>query len=175
LAYGLRPELVPSIYEVFLPENLRALPIVLDAKHLESSLCQALNACAKLGQKPAEMLRLICLKCRAPYLTDSRLQPALEALACAREADATSHSWWEHLQGPDQSLEDDVGIRLKMSEYLCLTTHLEALALLEGRQTEDQCFAFSLRFTRVLVDALTLLREKGEFSMVFVPETTDAA
>mmetsp|Transcript_7436 Transcript_7436/g.11928 ORF Transcript_7436/g.11928 Transcript_7436/m.11928 type:complete len:634 (+) Transcript_7436:60-1961(+) len=171
--YAIKQDTVVSIYEVFLPEDYRCqhLPLMLDGKEMDESLIGALNAAGRNKQNGAEMLRLICVRSRAAYDEDLGLRPALEALTRARDVDATCHNWWEYLHAESEGLQDDDGVRIKMSEVLCLTAHLEALEVYRGTREESRCMALSRLLTKNLVAALGVLRVHGEFKVVKVKKS----
>eukprot|EP00434_Breviolum_minutum_P002051 symbB.v1.2.001813.t1/scaffold97.1/size333048/17 len=87
---------------------------------------KVLNKVGKKGGNATEFLRLLCARSRWGYEQDERIRPALEALKRAREKDSGSHTWWEHIDEEHKDLVQQDAVRVIMSEYLCLTAHIEA-------------------------------------------------
>jgi len=168
-SFCMRPEQVRSIFDVFMPQELRAHQIIFDAKHVEDSLVTAMNAAAANKQNASEFVKLCCVRCRENYLADPKLHIPIEALHLARAADRTSGAWWDFLPAGQESLKDDEGIRIKMSEFLCLETQIEAVKFAEGKVDHDQCFAMGLSFRKIFKDAVDMIKKMGRFTVQFVP------
>lgn len=69
-----------------------------------------------------------------------------------QDKDAELAGWAEH------------AIRVKMSEYLCLTAHLEILDVAAGRLSEEQCLEGAKSARDVLLAGLQILRRGGNFA-----------
>eukprot|EP00928_Gymnodinium_smaydae_P022962 TRINITY_DN19124_c0_g1_i1.p1 TRINITY_DN19124_c0_g1~~TRINITY_DN19124_c0_g1_i1.p1 ORF type:complete len:654 (+),score=79.89 TRINITY_DN19124_c0_g1_i1:98-1963(+) len=140
--YQMKPESVHGICEEYLPEGVVGPHILLDSTRLDQSLTSLLKAASTHGQgSPSEFLALICARCKAAHDADERLQPALAALKRARAKLPGSHCWWEELEEKDRELAADDAVRIKMSEYLCLTAHLEAVDCHLGDLSAQLCLA----------------------------------
>lgn len=161
----LRPERVNLINEVYLPESQWQQLINLDSKQLDDSLCIALNEVANNGQSPAEYLSLICVRCKAAYDAEPLMRPALEALKRARARRVGSSSWWQELESEHRSYASSVGMRVKMSEYLCLVAHLEAGSVWAGSIEQDQCLESAANLRSLIAQALQVLSEGHRLAM----------
>lgn len=124
--YIIRPHLVRPIMKIFMDDEEARPLILLETSHIDDSLCQVLNKVARKGSDAIEFLRLLCARSRWSYEQDDRIRPALDALARARDADPGSHAWWKHIDETHKELVQQDSVRVIMSEYLCLTAHLEA-------------------------------------------------
>jgi len=166
-SYILHPQCAFHIYEDFLPSSHAGLAIMLDSARMDETLCKALNAVNAHQCDPGEFLRLVCARCLWAYDDDAMLQPALQALRQVREANPSSCDWWFGLMGtPEgQRVAEDVGVRLKMCEYLCLVAHLEAVDAATGRLPEDQCLERCEQLRVVVRDGLGALREGSCFTL----------
>eukprot|EP00929_Paragymnodinium_shiwhaense_P055062 TRINITY_DN27607_c0_g1_i3.p1 TRINITY_DN27607_c0_g1~~TRINITY_DN27607_c0_g1_i3.p1 ORF type:complete len:323 (+),score=49.82 TRINITY_DN27607_c0_g1_i3:323-1291(+) len=154
-----------AIYETYLPETRRFVTIMLDSQHLDESLVDVLNLVGKAAQ---EFLRLVCARVKYAYDTSDALRVALEALTKARELDPTSHAWWAHLPADHQHLRDEPVMRVKMSEYLCLIAHLEALDCFEGVGDASRCLSEGSHLREVLAQGLTALAKGRNFKLTYV-------
>jgi len=147
------PTQVEEILASFLPTWPQGRAFELESGDVDEGTRQALHACAKGGERPKHFLRTLCLYCLRQYQNDALLQPALCALGRARVENPTSARWWKHgLEEAEAPFHNsarsrmavDTGfaqsaLRVKMSEYLCLTSHLEALDLLDGKVAAGEC------------------------------------
>jgi len=169
-SYVVRPMQAYSVFETFLPKDNIAVQIILDTRRLEESLTKALNAA---GYNAREFLHLICARCIIPYQTDVKLRPALEGLRRARAKDARNCKWWAELSEADEAIIEEDSMRIKMSEYLCLTTYLEAIRRYNGHLDEQACLAEGSQLRCTLIEALRILDQKGHFAIqsVSVPVT----
>lgn len=167
-SYCLRPDVVRSVYDIFLPDVKDHHVVLLESKRMEDLLCTALNKVALGGHNATEFLRLVCKRCMVAYERDAKLQPALEALRHVRSADPTSSAWWAELDGANSSLTEEEGTRIKMCEYLCLTAHLDAVSFAWGGLTLDQCLAGTEPLCKIIRDSLQMLREGRCFSVSIV-------
>ncbi|CAK9058231.1 unnamed protein product [Durusdinium trenchii] len=122
----LRDHQVRPIMKIFMDDEEARPLILLETSHIDDSLCQVLNKVARKGSDAIEFLRLLCARSRWSYEQDDRIRPALDALARARDADPGSHAWWKHIDETHKELVQQDSVRVIMSEYLCLTAHLEA-------------------------------------------------
>jgi len=120
----------------------------LDTDKLTTSLQEGLAACVLGGADPAFILHRFCTKKAELYGEDPSLAPALSALQRNRTVNSTVASWWDYEETIDNA--EIAGIRVKMSEYLCLTAHIEALDLFAGKLREDQCLDKSANLRQYL-------------------------
>lgn len=168
-SFCMRPEMVRSIYDVFMPPDEGSKhQIIFDARSMEDSLVAAMNMVAANKQNSTEFVKLCCVRCREPYLTDPKLEIPRKALADARAADPTRSDWWNCLPAGQEALQDDEGIRIKMSEFLCLEANIEAANYTEGKLTDDQCFAMSKNFREIFKDGIEMISKIGKFSIQYV-------
>jgi len=161
-----------DIFDKYLPPERSKLAINLETWQLEDSLVSALHACRSFGKDPADFLRELCCHCVEPYTRDVALKPALNALEQVRMADPTSAAWWEF----QPSLPDENGplgvswavsaLRVKMSEYLCLVAHLEAVDFASGRLPAGKCFANAAHLREYLSGAFAMLAAGKTFTLV---------
>jgi len=164
--YQVRSDKVLAIYEAYLTEEMRKSSILLDSMHIEDSLSKALHAAHAGGGDAGEFLLMLCGRCVAAYERDERLRPAREALARARAADPTDATWWDYLAEEDAHLEADESTRVNMSEFLCLTAHIEALHFAAGRLPAESCLREAWLLLELLPKCLQTLREAGAFAVV---------
>jgi len=166
-SYVVQPQCAFHIYEDFLPGSQSGLAIMLDSARMDETLCKALNTVSARRCDPGEFLRLVCARCLWAYDADAMLKPALQALQQARTTNPSSCNWWLGLAGTveGQRLAEDVGVRLKMCEYLCLVAHLEAVDAAAGRLPEDQCLERCEQLRMVVRDGLSTLREGSAFTL----------
>jgi len=166
-SYIVHPQCVFHIYEDFLPGSEAGLAIMLDSARMDETLCKALNAVNAHQRDPGEFLRLVCARCLWAYDSDSTLQPALQALQQVRATSPRSCDWWLGLAGTEQGqqMAEDVGVRLKMCEYLCLIAHLEAVDAAAGRLPEERCLERCEQLRMVVRDGLNALREGSSFTL----------
>jgi len=109
---------------------------------------------------------------REPYLAHSSMKLALDALQQARAKDPSSAAWWSELAQKDvhwcssgkNKLASwaEKALRVKMSEYLCLTTYLEILDVAAETLSEERCLSGASPIRNRLLDALLMWR-KGSF------------
>mmetsp|Transcript_27553 Transcript_27553/g.91444 ORF Transcript_27553/g.91444 Transcript_27553/m.91444 type:complete len:745 (-) Transcript_27553:178-2412(-) len=164
-----RPE---DIFSRYLPDEHNKLCIHLEAQLVSSTLIVALNACKDRGCDPEEFLREVCTTAMRPYEQDPCLQVPIAALRRCRADEGTpdaaqSHAWWSYL--PQSAEQRDVrhenALRVKMSEYLCLTAHLEIVDVVAGNLVEERCLAGARPVRRVLLEGLLILRNGSRFSL----------
>lgn len=160
-----------DLYDSCLPKAMCEMTIHLDTRVLQESLTQALNACASQGCDAAEFLRAICRRCREPYEADEMLRPALQALERARAKNRSSAAWWEELGADEEpsGVWAEACMRIKMSEYLCMTTHIEFVEHFEGNLAADQCLGQCATMRGLMNDALGELKKHGRFSCTSTP------
>jgi len=166
---GRQPPELRRTFEKFLPQAVASVTIQLETRVVQDSLVACMNACIDHGRGPPEQfLKEICTLAIASYECDESLQPALAALRCVRALDPSSSAWWAHVTDGEASPRHcDSGsafadwtehvVRVKMSEYLCLTAHLEALDAVSGYLSEDQCLASCASLRKTLRDILEVL------------------
>jgi len=151
-------------YRTLPPGLKQRTPIQLEVPGVHDTLVAAFECCRANGNNPTEFLRQLCEQSIAPYRNDSGLRPALAALARARRADAASAAWWADAKEtggpvvnghdtPDDELATHA-LRVKMSEYLSIVTHLEALDVMAGRLARDSCLSAALRLCAPLKKAI---------------------
>lgn len=164
----------PDLYAQYLPPRMSNIVFQLETYHLDDSLVAALNACCEHGADAQAFLHAVCKHAIACYEEDDSMKRAIEALQAARATDPTGANWWSHLpddlascfpceQYPDWS---EAALCLKMSEYLCLTAHLEVFSVLAGQKTEDQCLAGAKFARETLLKALPMLREGSKINVI---------
>eukprot|EP00439_Symbiodinium_sp_Y106_P061994 s1355_g9.t1 len=129
---------------------------------------KVLNSVAKRGKDATEFLRLICARSRWPYERQEQLRPLLDALARARQIDPAAHNWWAYVNPEHQHCIEQDSFRVIMSEYLCLTAHLEVVDFADGRISEAQCLRCCQTWRLSLAKALGLLRTSGGFTLTTV-------
>jgi len=156
-AYSLWRHQAPLIFDEFLPGG-GTFEILLESTNVPSSLHGLLNDVAKHGGNAAYFLHLVCTSCRTRYEQEARLQPALEAFRSVRARAPTSSAWWTELDNSDSAMLDDDGVRLQMSEYLCLTVHLEAISYAAGEISEDKCILRAAPMRAALKESLLKLQ-----------------
>ncbi|CAK0829510.1 unnamed protein product, partial [Prorocentrum cordatum] len=91
-------------------------------------------------------LRELCAARVGLLERDASLRGALAALRRARGGG--SAAWWEHVGADGEAVVGEAGhaLRVKMSEYLCLVAHVEALsAAAPGAAAEPRARAEPLR------------------------------
>lgn len=130
--------------------------IHLDAALVTDTLAAFLAACSELqAVEPMDvagaaagggtLLRHLCSDAKRNYEQDPALQSCIEALRCLRcdpaPASAARGDWWNCRTNVEEIREKAASdaIRVKMSEYLCLAAHLEAM---DGAP-EERCLAFA--------------------------------
>eukprot|EP00746_Dinoflagellata_sp_MGD_P121529 gnl/MRDRNA2_/MRDRNA2_56669_c0_seq1.p1 gnl/MRDRNA2_/MRDRNA2_56669_c0~~gnl/MRDRNA2_/MRDRNA2_56669_c0_seq1.p1 ORF type:complete len:630 (+),score=118.66 gnl/MRDRNA2_/MRDRNA2_56669_c0_seq1:252-1892(+) len=88
------------------------------------------------------------------YEKDALLQPAITALQNVRKVDVSSASWWKEIAEGTYQKDQELGVRVKMSEYLCLTVHLEALRNASGSLPSESCLGNSETLRKAMQNAL---------------------
>merc|ERR1712151_141435 len=96
------------------------------------------------------------------YEQDAKLRPALDALAKVRDADRGSAAWWTEMSSESASFEEEQAMWVKMSEYLCLIAHIEALAVAAEKLPEAHCLVRSAGLRTNLASELQALREREQ-------------
>ncbi|CAJ1372161.1 unnamed protein product [Effrenium voratum] len=163
--YIIRPHLVRPVLKIFM-DNEEARPLMLlETSHIDDSLCQILNQVTKKGRDATEFLRLLCARSRWAYDQDERIRPCLRALAKAREEQPGSHDWWSHMEEEHKDLVNQDVVRVIMSEYLCLTAHLEAVDYADEHRADSECLSGCQAWRKSLAKALGLLKTAGGFSL----------
>lgn len=129
--------------------------------YITDSLGTAFQACLVQGLSPEVFLRSFLEQKIAQYEKDELLQPALRALQRKRDSDVTSVAWWtEPIQVPYET-NDEAGVRVKMSEYLCLTAHLQALDHAAGKLPQERCLASTVALRTAMRDAWEVFKKGG--------------
>lgn len=162
----------PHIYKKYLPPWHHDQLIQLETNFVEDSLVDALNACNEHGEDATAFLRELCGFFKEQYEKSPTLEPALRALEQARALDVTSANWWDHFSLDDAPKQDTLGRRwaqdalcVKMSEYLCLTAHLEVIDLAAGAKSAEQCLRQCAHLRSVLPEALAALTQGVKISL----------
>jgi len=124
--------------------------ITLVSTHVHKSLSDALNLVHAFGVNVVNFLRNICTYCQFLMTRDEKFRPALDALMRSRTAVPISYAWWAEVKPADIALRDDDMVRIKMSAYLCIVAHLEALEVAIGALSESRCFEVTKRFRESL-------------------------
>jgi len=154
------PSQAYPIYTEFLPEKARRRTLDLETSRIDSTTREALVACASYDCDPAAFLRALCRHFRKRYEQDPLLAPWLKRLAKRREDMPWSAEWWE----TSCDVEDKepwlrrCAVRVKMSEYLCLTAHLEALDIESGAVLPLHCITAAVDLEALLSKALQAAR-----------------
>merc|ERR1712032_178308 len=156
-AYSLWRHHAPLIFDEFLPGG-GSFEILLESTKVSNTLHGLLHDVAKHGGNAAYFLRLVCASCRVRYEQDARLRPAIEAFGRARAKEPTSSAWWTELGSADTAMLEDDGVRIQMSEYLCLIVHLEAISYAAGQIPEDACILRAARMRAALKESLLKLQ-----------------
>mmetsp|Transcript_9959 Transcript_9959/g.26369 ORF Transcript_9959/g.26369 Transcript_9959/m.26369 type:complete len:369 (+) Transcript_9959:92-1198(+) len=188
-AFVLQGKKPRELYNRYLPRRYAELNIHFDSVTIQNSLIDALNGCYELRhaedarRDARNFLVELCTHFRAEYEADPLLQAPLAALRRVRLEDPCSGAWWEaaHLFA---DVEEAVGsaeeaawaqscVRIKMSEYLCLTVHIEAAQLGLGTVAEEGCLRNAAHLRALLLDAFEVLESVGIFQCTTV--TTAAA
>merc|ERR1711957_1147923 len=105
----------------------------------------------------------LCVGCLEPYKRDPMLVPALAALARERSLRSQSGAWWSQEIAPCADEWHEACVRLKMSEFLCLVAHLEAVESFRGERSEDLCLDATTTVRGLLVVAFGELATCGRF------------
>lgn len=152
-----------------LPTSLAAHVIQFESGYLHESLVTALNGCASVGNDVGTFLRSLCVSLRLPYESDDSLRSALAALQQVRRQDPTSAAWWSVWESDKADVWSDSCRRVKMSEYLCLTVHIEAVDFIQERITREQCLQEGRALCDLLVDAFRVILAGGRVVMKTQP------
>jgi len=163
--FCMNPIDILPVVECLLPADFHQIPIYLDTTGMEPPLQKALNAATLNGSSPGEFLEIACARCKWRYERNAELRPALEALGRARSENPRSHAWWEKLAEGEESIVGDDAVRVKMSEYLCLVTHMEAVKFAEGALPEERCLAGGDVLRELLAEGLVNLKQGRLFSI----------
>jgi len=171
-SYILQGKKPREIYNKFLPQRLSQLNLNFNTKEIEDYMVEALNAVHQEGHDAADFLRELCTHCRRAYEIDPLLQAPLAALSRVRARDASSGEWWTEVSEKDlfPSSDPDAAwklacMRVKMSEYLALTAHIEVAEFLAGRLPAEKCFAAAATVRGLLAEAHGQLRMYGKFQI----------
>jgi len=166
-SYCVGATLARPVLEHFLPPSQAKAPLVLDTRRMEDSLVTALNTVTVVGRCPEEFLRMLCARCYTPYMRSSLMQAPIEALSRARALSPASADWWAHLPRGSEQLVELEDVRVKMSEYLCLTAYLEVVGFSAGdpKLDESLCLAAAAPLRKVLRTALSMLKAGKSFKI----------
>jgi hypothetical protein len=162
------PRLAQEVYAQFLPASDQLQVLDLETRRVHETTRGVLQACTSHGKDPSDFLRTVCNHFRRMYEADALLQPALLALRDCRSQQPKEFSWWtaeeETLKAflaslcsdriDDARLFAEDAMRVKMSEYLCLLAHIEALDILAGSAQAASCFDHSCGLSTALAEAL---------------------
>jgi len=156
-----------DIYSKYLPESLAEHVIHLDSVTIKGSLVLALDAVKKNGHDASDFLRNLCTHYRDVYEQDAPLKSALAALQRVRAAQPSSSAWWNELS--EQELHPagvgsmaENALRVKMSEYLALVTHIEIADLVDGRAIEEDCLSEASVVREILCKSLGFARSSPQ-------------
>lgn len=163
-----------DVFEQYLPAHMSNHVLHFCTELLRESMVDAFNGCVEHGTSAEDFLTAVLDWAMPPYREDPALEPALKALDAARAEDPAGCAWWEYL-GTDEDAIGDSGaahlgaqwpvcmVRVKMSEYLCLTVYREVLEVLAGRLTEERCIARAAKIRDTLLSSFRVFRdgEKG--------------
>lgn len=154
----------------------------MDTRLVQDSFIDILNDCKANGGDTTAFLRELCAACMAEYEREQVLQPALEALRRARAKDPAGAAWWSELDSvrQDQAAaaattngEDaywhECCLRTKMSEYLCLVAHAEAVEVFEEKLDTSRCLREASTVRELIVSALDQLRTCGVTKLQTMP------
>jgi hypothetical protein len=163
-----------TVYAKYLPEEYLGTALHLDTRLVQDSFIASLNACAQSGHDAADFVFDLCSHLRRDYDSDAMLQPALCALRRARLKLPRSASWWDEMETAvghfgDDAVWKEACMNCKMSEYLCLTAHIEICEWFAGRLPEERCLEGSATIRPLLAEAFRQLREYGSFTLVTTP------
>merc|ERR1712146_825742 len=119
----------------------------------------------------ADFVLELCSRQRRVYDSDEMLEPALSALRRARSKSPSSARWWEELESTETEYSPwmQACVNCKMSEYLCLTAHIETCEWSAGRLPEEQCLEGAAAVRLLLTEAFKQLRIHGTFTLVTKP------
>jgi len=160
-----------DIYERFLPAEHSDMLIRFETNLVQDSLVNALNTCAEHGADPIEFVRALCKRGIEAYERDPFLRVPLAALARARKTTPTSAAWWTEMTEQHSDIYKsasaevlgpnwvDAVLRVKMSEYLCLVVHLEAIDVATGILSEEECLALGSNIRPVIAQAIEMLKQ----------------
>lgn len=120
-------------------EVLIALPnLHIDSSCVTESLVAFLKACADGHVDAGALLYELC-SCRAKlYEQDVSMKVAMNALKQVRRSDRSSMAWWTQMSLSQITAGLRNFLYVKMSEYTCLVTHLEALDFVAGKLLEEE-------------------------------------
>merc|ERR1712008_421358 len=133
----------------------------LESDGLTASIRATLRAGNSTAGNAETMLRGFLADRLELYGKDPRLQSSLAALHRARGAEPRHGAWWDAVDKEGSGSPDEVSagsieeqaLWVKMSEYLCLTVHVEALDLSSGQQTrEELCLEPAVGMCRALLE-----------------------
>lgn len=178
--YVLQGKKPRHIYEKFLPSRCNQHNIHFDTYVIQDSLVEALNACSEHGSDPVEFLRTVCDHCLGELAIDPVLEQPLAALCRAREVDPASSAWWDHFSqsavpgaeelSPMDALWSESCLRVKMSEYICLTAYREIVDFVHESLPDEKCLRCAAAVRPLFIDAFEQLRLHGYFKCQSVAE-----
>jgi len=175
-----------GIHRKYLPEHQSGLVIELDSGVCKDSLITAINGCLEARTKPYDFVRDLCRIPMGLFEKDPRLKRPMIALRKVREVNPTSAAWWTIDDALQVSVDEgsslpsrwhESAIHLKMSEYLCLLAHFEALECLEGTKLPEHCLEAATAMREILVKGLGWAQQGQPFTVTTVesPETESAS
>lgn len=168
--FYLTQDLHPALYAQFVPANSSATvsEVYLSSVELSASLGNLLREIAEAGSNPAFFLRSILQACRETYEAEEHLRPWLDALRRTRSRIPSSAAFWEELPGDayeeGRSSMALTAMRVQMCEYLCLTAHLEAIAVVAGEMAGAECLAGASGMRGALVQHIVDLHAAYHFA-----------
>ncbi|CAK0792304.1 unnamed protein product, partial [Prorocentrum cordatum] len=138
-----------------------------------SRLTPGALAVLRAAPEPLDFLRSACQEALGPYKTDPLVRGVVTRLSLERWRGArrVAEEWWL-LPEADEAARSGAceaagsglracALRVKMSEFLCLTAHVEACDLLRGTVADDQCLAAAPCLAALLRGALGAEGENG--------------
>jgi len=154
----LRLDECAELLGAYLPGE-KVLELSLQTVQVTPTLKFALESVARHGYSCTEFLRQLCEHFKAAFDSNACMRPARKALKRARAVDQTSSAWYAHLHRSDMELEKSDAMRVKMSEYLCLTASIEVTRMVAGELLPCQCLELSKPLCEEMI---TFLQSVGQ-------------
>mmetsp|Transcript_86883 Transcript_86883/g.190845 ORF Transcript_86883/g.190845 Transcript_86883/m.190845 type:complete len:653 (+) Transcript_86883:229-2187(+) len=145
------PEVAEKLRSAFTP----FAEVQMSSTRITESLARMLDTCEAAGGDGLAILRTWC-EARLTALEGCPvLIHALNTLKENRQKDPRSSNWWSALttEGCSPEEEEDAPLRVRMSEYLCLLAHREALDMLDGRLPEEKMLSGAQEMHQALKEA----------------------
>eukprot|EP00933_Yihiella_yeosuensis_P026734 TRINITY_DN20786_c0_g1_i2.p1 TRINITY_DN20786_c0_g1~~TRINITY_DN20786_c0_g1_i2.p1 ORF type:complete len:623 (-),score=100.09 TRINITY_DN20786_c0_g1_i2:441-2309(-) len=147
------PDVRPQLESEFLP----LVEFQLNSRDVMDFFLTALTILVRGSS--LSLMRYLFKEKLSAYELDSSMFAALEAFRKVRLIDRRKHSWWLEVDSDGEASEpgSEEALAVKMSEYLCLTAHIEALDVLTGAQKEEECLQGGLPLREALAAAFKRL------------------